>query len=350
MKININKAEKSRIQEVDFNNLVFGKIFSDHMYIVDYINGKWQSPEIKPFGPILMSPSISAIHHGQSIFEGMKAYKSSDNQILLFRPEDNWKRLNISAERMCMPEVPKELFMEGLKTLIDIDRNWVPEQAGSSLYIRPVYFAIDEAIGVKPSENYRLIIMTSPAASYFLNPVKVIVENKFSRSCEGGVGYAKAAGNYGAAMLPTRLAHDKGFHQVIWTDSVQHKYVEESGAMNLMFVINGKLVTPSLSESKLAGITRDSIIKLVKSWNMPVEERNISIDEIILAYNNNVLEEAFGCGTAANIAHIDSITIHDKELKIQPVEKRELSNKISRFLLDIKTGKVKDTFNWTVIV
>lgn len=350
MRIEIKKSNVSRIGSVDMDNLVFGKVFSDHMLVADYIDDEWQAPVIMPFGKMELSPSISGLHHGQSIFEGMKAYKSENGRVLLFRPYENFKRLNRSAARMCMPEVPEEIFMSGLKRLIDLDRNWVPEGEGKSLYIRPIYFATDEVIGVKPSESYRLVIFTSPVGAYYPEPVKVRVETKYSRASQGGVGFAKAAGNYGAAMLPTRNAQDDGYNQVIWTDAREHKFVEESGSMNLMFVINGTLLTPPLSESKLAGITRDSILKLASRWNIPAEEREISVLEIIEAFGKGTLEEAFGCGTAANIAQIDRINFEGKDYILPPVADRKISTRIGSFLEDLKKGKVKDELGWTIPV
>lgn len=347
----VSKNINSRLGQINFEDLPFGKIFSDHMLLADFINGSWQEPQILPFQKLEMSPSISALHHGQSIFEGMKAYKSKKGEVLLFRPEENFKRLNRSAERMCMPAVPKEIFMDGLLELIRIDSQWVPTKENFALYIRPVYFAIDEAIGVKPSENYRLVIFATPVGKYFADPVKVLVETTYTRASEGGVGYAKAAGNYGAAMLPSRLAQKKGYHQVIWTDAIEHKYVEESGAMNLMFIIDGTLITPPLSNSKLAGITRDSILHVAKnSLNIPVEERNISIDEIVEASKNNKLKDAFGCGTAANIAPIAEIGYNGETLKLPAIETRSISNKIASILEDIKRGKVDDIYDWIVKV
>lgn len=350
MQIEIKKCGNSRLAQVDMNNLVFGKIFSDHMLVADYIDGKWETPVIMPFGKMEMSPSISGLHHGQSIFEGMKAYKAKDGKILLFRPYENYKRLNRSARRMCMPDVPEEIFMEGLKKLIDLDRTWVPEGEGKSLYIRPIYFAIDEVIGVKPSEDYRLVIFTSPVAAYYPEPVKVRIETRYARASEGGVGFAKAAGNYGAAMLPTRLAQDDGYNQVIWTDAKEHKYLEESGSMNLMFVINGTLVTPPLTESKLAGVTRDSILKLADKWNIPAEERELTVAEVISAANSGKLEEAFGCGTAANIAQIERINYEGKDYLLPPVAERKISNRIGSYLEALKTGQVADELNWTVSI
>lgn len=346
----VEKVKQSRIADVDFEKLAFGKVFSDHMLMADFIDGVWQEPKIVPFQKLEMSPSISALHHGQSIFEGMKAYKNDKGDVLLFRPHENYKRLNRSAERMCMEPVPEEIFMKGLVELIKLDKDWVPTKEDYALYIRPIYFAIDEAIGVKPSENYRLVIFTTPVGKYYPDPVKVLVETNYTRSSEGGVGYAKAAGNYGAAMLPTRLAQQKGYHQVIWTDAIDHLFVEESGSMNLMFVIDGALVTPPLSNSKLAGVTRDSLLRLAQSENIPVEERNVSLTELVDYHAKGLLHDAFGCGTAANLAPISEIAYRGRTLVLPPVEERKISNLLGSKLDKIKRGREKDNFNWILKV
>lgn len=346
MNISITKTDSSRISSVDFSNLPFGKIFSDHMFVVDFIDNAWQTPKIIPFGKMEFSPSMSAIHHGQSIFEGLKAYKNNNDEIVLFRPLDNYNRLNKSAQRMCMPEVPEDLFMSGLKQLINLDKNWVPTGEGNSLYIRPIYFATDEAIGVKPSENYRLVIFTSPAGPYFNKPIDVIVERNYSRSAEGGTGFAKAAGNYGGAMYPTKLAQQKGFDAVLWTDAIENKWLEEGGAMNLMFVFGESLVTPPLSNSKLAGVTRNTILTIAKDWGIDVIERNISIDDLLEQYKLGNVKEAFGCGTAANISHINSITVGEQKLALPAIETRNFSNKMLKYLNDYRMGALEDKFAW----
>lgn len=346
MNIEIIKENNSKIANVDFSNLPFGKIFSDHMFVADYVNNTWQSPKIMPFGKMEFSPSMSALHHGQSIFEGLKAYKNNKSEIVLFRPLDNFNRLNKSAHRMCMPEVPEDLFMSGLKQLINLDKNWVPTGEGNSLYIRPIYFATDEAIGVKPSENYRLVIFTSPAGPYFNKPIDVVVERTYSRSADGGTGFAKAAGNYGGAMYPTKLAQQNGFDAVLWTDAIENKWLEEGGAMNLMFVFGESLVTPPLSNSKLAGVTRNTILTLAKNWGVEVIERNISVDDLLEQYELGNVKEAFGCGTAANISHIQSITIGEKKLIISPIETRTFSNKMLKYLNDYRMGTLEDKFGW----
>ncbi len=350
LKIKVQQAPKSRITELDYQNIEFGKIISDHMFVVDFKNGEWQEPQIMPYGPMQMSPAISALHYGQALFEGMKAYRNPEKEIVLFRPLDNHKRLNISAKRLCMPTLPEEIFMEGLTTLLKLDAKWVPPTAGCSLYIRPFMFATDEFIGVRPSANYRFVIFTCPVGAYYGQPVKVKVEQQYVRSVEGGAGYAKAAGNYAAALYPAKLAQDQGYHQLIWTDAVEHKYIEESGTMNIMFVIDGKLITPAVSTSILSGITRDSVLTLARDWGMTVEERKVSVDEVIAAHNNGTLTEAFGTGTAATIAPIATIGYQGQNYELPPSETREFSNRVATELDKIRTGQMPDPYGWVVKV
>lgn len=346
--INITKTTESRISELDYDNIEFGKIFADHMFSVDYKDGQWQTPEILPYGNLSLSPATSALHYGQALFEGMKAYKNAAGEVSLFRPLDNARRLNLSAERMCMPTIPEEIFMQGLTELLKLDLKWVPPTKGCALYIRPFMFATDSFVGVRPSATYKFMIFCCPVGSYYANPLRVKIETEFSRSVEGGAGYAKAAGNYGAALYPAKLGQDKGYQQLIWTDAKEHKYLEESGTMNLMFVIDGKLITPALSTSILAGITRDSVLQLARDWGMTVEERKISIDEILEAHANGTLEEAFGCGTAAVIAPIITIGYNGKDYELPAVENRKFSNKVGTELDKIKTGEIADPHNWMV--
>jgi branched-chain amino acid aminotransferase len=350
MNISINSVKQSRIEQVDFTNLPFGKVFSDHMLVADYALGKWSDPKILPFGKFEISPSMTALHHGQSIFEGMKAYWGKSDKPLLFRPKDNFRRLNLSANRMCMPEIDELLFMEGLMTLVKLDQNWIPKTEGNSLYIRPIYFSNDEVIGIKPADNYRLIIFTCPTSAYYSDPLRVKIETRYVRGSHGGVGFAKAAGNYGGAMLPTKLANDQGFHQLLWTDAYNHEYLEESGSMNVMFLINNTLVTPSLSESKLAGITRDSVLTIAKEWGMNVEDRPVSVLELIEAAKNGSLQEAFGTGTAANLAPIKTIGHADKFYDLPDLKPDSFINRMSKYLMDLKTGVLEDHHNWIVEV
>jgi len=342
----IQKIQKSRIAEVDFKNLQFGKQFSDHMFVADYYDGQWHDPQIIPFGCLQMNPAMSALHYGQSIFEGMKAYKDFNGKARLFRPYSNLKRMNISAERLAMPNITEEIFMGGLTKLIEMDQAWIPTGEGESLYIRPFLFATDEYIGVRPSDSYRFIIFTSPSGMYYNKPVKVLVETNYIRAVEGGVGYTKASGNYGRSLFPTRLAQQRGYDQIIWTDSRMHRYLEESGTMNLMFVIDDVLITPPLGDTILAGITRDSVLTLARDWKMKVQERKISIDEVIDAHSRGTLQEAFGCGTAATIAHISQIGFEGKDYSLPPVEERIFSNRVAQELNNIRKGKSEDKHQW----
>ena len=346
MNISISLSAKSRIAEVPFDNLHLGKYFSDHMLVADFTDGKWQQPQIIPYGDIAMSPALSALHYGQSIFEGLKVYKNKLDEIIFFRTHDNWKRLNTSAERMCMPLVPENIFMDGLRKLVEIDQQWIPNDDDKSLYVRPLYFATDNTLGVRPSDNYRFVIITSPSAPYYTKALKVLIEREFARSSEGGVGYAKAAGNYGGAMYPTKLAQQKGYDQLIWTDAIHNKYVEESGSMNVFFVISNVLLTPSLSHSKLAGITRDSILKIAQDWKMKVEERNISVDEIIQACKNGTIQEAFGAGTAANIAPICLIGCDGADYNLPALDATAFANRVNAELNNVKKGIVANAHNW----
>ena len=344
--VKVQKTPHSRLSEIDFNNLHFGKVFADHMFISDYSDGQWNDARIVPYGQVPMSPATSALHYGQAIFEGMKAYKNDKGEVLLFRPLDNHKRINLSAERMAMPSIPQELFMEGLQQLISLDNEWVPTTEGASLYIRPFLIGTDEYIGVKPSDDYRVYIITSPGGAYYNEPVKVLVETNFIRAVEGGVGYVKASGNYGRSLFPTKLAQQRGYHQIIWTDARNHRYLEESGTMNLMFVIDDVLITAPLGDTILAGITRDSVLTLARDWKMKVQERKISIDEVIDAHKRGTLEEAFGTGTAATIAHISLIGFEGKDYELPPVEGRIFSHRVSKELDNIRKGKVEDIHNW----
>lgn len=347
--IKINKNSQSRINTCDFNNIEFGKIFSDHMFRVDYENGEWQTGEISPYGNISFSPALSSLHYGQSIFEGMKAFKDVQGNPQLFRPLDNFERFNISAQRMGMPTIPEELFMGGLSELVKLDQNWIPTKEGSSLYLRPFMFATDDFIGVRTSINYTFIIFCCPVNSYYPKPIKVKVEEKYTRAFDGMAGSAKAAGNYGISMLPTMEAKKEGFDQIIWTDGREHKYVEESGTTNLFFVLNEEtVITPALDGNILKGVTRDSCIQILKDANYKVEERHISIDEIAQAAREGKLTDAFGTGTAALIAKIETIAYKDERFELPPAENRKVSNWLYKTLSDIQTSKIEDKFGWVV--
>lgn len=344
--ITILPTTASRIAEFDENNIVFGKIFTDHMLVADYENGSWGDVRIVPYGPMELSPANSALHYGQSIFEGLKAFKFPNGDIYTFRAKDNWRRLNVSAERMCMPTVPEELFEQGLNTLLDLDRKWVPGTEGSSLYIRPYMFATDEYVGVKPSEKYRLIIFCCPVGPYYSKPLKVKVEEYYSRSAPGGTGFAKCAGNYGASMLPTKLAQDEGYDQVLWTDPVHHELVEETGTTNIFAVFKDKVVTPALHETLLAGITRDSVIQLLKKQGIQVEERALSVEELKTGVQSGDLKDVFITGTAATLINLVGFGHGGKFYDIMQNGDRAISEKVKLQLDQIRLGLEVDSLGW----
>lgn len=345
--IKITKTQSSRIKTIDFDNLPFGKYFADHMLVMDYDNGKWGEPEILPFGNISIHPATSALHYGQAIFEGLKAQKTDKGDIVVFRPDQNAKRFKESAERMCMAPVSEEVFLEGLRTLIELDKDWVPSKSGTSLYIRPFLFATDDYVGIRPSEKYKFMIINSPVGAYYSEPVKVKIETYYTRAAEGGVGRAKAAGNYAASLYPAKLGQEKGYRQLLWTDAKTHTFIEESGTMNVMFVINDVLITPSEDKDTiLKGITKRSIIEVAKDWGMKVEERQVTVAEIIDAIEKGTLQDAFGAGTAATLAPIIGIGYNDKDYDLPAIETRTFSNKMSAYLSDYKAGKVEDKYNW----
>ncbi len=346
----IEKIANSKLAEVDFNKLRFGKDFSDHMLVAECINGKWGQATILPYQDLLLSPAGCVFHYGQAIFEGLKAHKTKDGRILLFRPDQNFLRFNRSAERMCMAKVPESYFIDGLKELIKLDKDWIPEGDGQSLYIRPFLIADDEFLGVKPSDRYKFIIITSPTSNYYSGAVSVKIETEYSRAIEGGIGAAKAAANYAASLYPAQLGKKSGYDQLIWTDAKEHKYIEESGTMNLMLVKNGKLITPSLGGTILPGITRASILELARSWGMVVEERRIEVSELIDGIKSGEIEEAFGVGTAATIAPIKKIGFQGIDYSLSNHENWKFSNKAKSFLKGIKKGEIEDTFGWTVEV
>ncbi len=347
LSINTSLNPASRLQEFDENNIQFGKIYSDHMFVADYMDGQWKDYRIVPYRKMEVSPAMSVLHYGQSIFEGMKAYGGPDDSVLVFRPHDNYLRMNESAKRMCMPELPEEVFMGGLLELLKTDKKWVPRKEGTSLYLRPFMFATDEYIGVRPSQNYRFMIFTSPAGAYYTEPVKVKVEKYYSRAFPGGTGAAKAAGNYAASLYPALQAQQQGYHQLIWTDGIEHKYIEEAGTMNIMFMVDNKLMTSPAGSTILDGVTRKSVIQLARDWGIEVVERPITVDEIITAISENRLQEAFGTGTAATIAPIALISNEGVDYQL-PDNSRQFSNRVLQTLNDIKTGRAEDIHSWNV--
>jgi branched-chain amino acid aminotransferase len=345
-KIKIHKTGKSRITDIDFNDLPFGKVFADHMFIADYQNGEWKNLRVMPYGHLSVSPATPAIHYGQSIFEGLKAYPGRGGDVLIFRPLSNLRRMNLSAERMCMPVLPKEIFMDGIMSLIELDREWIPDGEGSSLYIRPFMFSADEYIGIRPSQNFTFMIINCPVGPYYSTPLKVKIETHYSRAIEGGTGYAKAGGNYGGAIYPSRLAQDQGYHQLIWTDGKTHEYIEESGTMNVMFVMADTLVTPQLSDTILHGITRESVLTLARQWGMRIEERKLSVRELVEGLKSGIVREAFGVGTAATIAPIELIGYEDQNYYLPSAGKGEFCDRVFQELEGIKRGLRPDPFDW----
>ena len=348
--INITKTAESKLKSVDFNNLPFGKTFTDHMLVADYADGEWGNVEIKPYQPLTFDPSIAALHYGQAIFEGVKAYKNTDGKAQIFRVKDNFKRFNISAHRMEMPVVPEEIFMGGLIKLIEIDKKWIPAKKDHALYIRPFMFATDEMIGVRPSQKYKFIIILSPTGPYYSAPMRIYVEEKYVRAAPGGVGYAKAAGNYGAAMLPTEEAKRKGYDQVLWMDAAEHKYVQECGTMNVFFIIGNTAITPGLeSGTILGGVTRDSTIRLLEEMGLTVEERDLSIDEIVSAHKEGTLKEVFGTGTAVTISMIKELRYQDYVMKFD-VDSWKVAPEVKNNMDAIKDGSAEDRFNWMTVI
>ena len=342
----IKLTNNSGLDQLDWDNLPFGKVFSDHMFSMRYENGEWQQPKILPFQDIKMSPATSVLHYGQSCFEGMKANKNKEGEILLFRPYDNARRFNASAERMCMPTIPEDVFVNQIKQLLDVDREWIPMRNDYSLYIRPFLFATDPYVGVKPSDTYEFIIFTCPVGAYYQNSVPVKIETEFTRAADGGTGFAKAAGNYAAALYPTKLAEKDGFQQLIWTDAKEHKYIEEAGTMNVMFVINDTVLTPKSSDTILDGITRKSVVDIARDWGFNVEERKIAVSEIIEAFEKGTIKEAFGAGTAATIAPIKSISFEGVNYELPEQNADDFSSKVLNYIDSYKRGEVVDKFNW----
>ncbi|MFY0603756.1 MAG: branched-chain amino acid aminotransferase [Flavobacteriaceae bacterium] len=344
--ISITKVEKSKVEGLDFNNIPLGTTFTDHMFICDYADGKWGIPRIQPLELIPTHPAAMALHYGQAIFEGMKATVDTNGNPMLFRADKNAARLNFSADRMGMPSFPEELFVEGLKQLVAIEQNWIPPQEGSALYLRPFMYADEPFIGMRAANNFKFIIMASPAGPFFTKRIKLYAETKYIRAAEGGTGEAKAAGNYAAAIRPTEIAKSKGYDQVLWLDAIEHKYIQEVGTMNIFFKIDGNFITPKRDGAILDGITRMSVIDVLRHKGYQVIERPITIDEIEEASNNGTLEEAFGTGTAVGIAYIQEIGMNEKTIHVS--DESPVGLDINDTLNAIKTGKIEDLFNWMI--
>jgi branched-chain amino acid aminotransferase len=347
IEIDINKALTSKINSIDFENLAFGNVFTDHMLICDFKEGSWQKPLIKPYEPFLIDPSAKVFHYGQAIFEGMKAYKDDHEDVWLFRPEENFHRFNKSAVRMAMPEVPESIFIDGLKTILALDKEWVKKGLGNTLYIRPFMIAVGSGVIAQPSSQYRFMIILSPAKSYYSGEVKVIIAEHYSRAANGGIGAAKAAGNYSAQFYPTKLANEKGYQQIIWTDDATHTKLEEAGTMNVFFRINDTLYTAPTSERILDGITRKSLIDLAKSEGMNVEVRSVLVEELINAAKEGTLKEIFGSGTAAVVSPIVAFSYQGTEYQLPKIENSfalQLKDKLNKIQYKLE----EDTFGWTV--
>jgi branched-chain amino acid aminotransferase len=348
--ISITRISQSRLTEALRENSEFGATFSDHMFVADWEAGAWKQLQIVPFGPISFSPALTPFHYGQAIFEGFKAHRTPNAGVALFRPRENFARLNRSAVRIAMPEIPEALFLEGVKELIRIDREWIPHREGGALYVRPAYFGIDDTLLVRPANRYRLIVMTCPVGPYFAQPIRLLAEERFVRAFPGGTGDSKSAGNYAGGMLAARLAQEKGFHNVLWLDGVERRYVEESGVMNVFFVLDGKAITPPLGGTILPGVTRNSALTLLREMGIPAEERQITIDEIVSAHAAGKLTEAFGAGTAAIVAPIACIRYRERDLQFPALTDSSVATRLRARLVAIQTGREPDTHNWLLPV
>ena len=344
--IKITKVAVSKLLTMSLENIPFGKYFTDHMLEADYVDGEWTNVSIKPYQALTLDPSLAAIHYGQSIFEGIKAYKNQEGEASIFRPDENFKRFNLSAKRMCMPEVPEAIFMEGMRQLIELDKDWIPNLKDHALYIRPFMFSTDALLGVRPSDSYKFLIILSPTGPYYAKPMKILVEENYTRAAPGGVGFSKNAGNYGGSMMAAKMANKEGYDQVLWTDAQEHKWLQEVGMMNVFFLINGVAVTPSLEEGTiLHGVTRKSVMTLLGEMGVKVEERRINVDELVAAYQSGQLQEVFGTGTAATIAPIKELKYKDHIMPFD-LDKFTVSPAVKQQLDDIKEGRVADTHGW----
>lgn len=353
MNITITKTTTPKAKP-DMENLPFGKYFSDHMFVMDYTEGQgWHDARIVPYGPIQLDPSAMVFHYAQEIFEGLKAYKAKDGHVRLFRPHKNFERMNVSCDRIAIPPVDVDFCVEALKQLVELDRDWIPEQEGASLYIRPFIIATDEYLGVRPSDTYKFMIICSPSGLYYpegLDPVKIYVEDNYVRTVRGGTGFTKTGGNYAGSIKAQVIAHDRGYSQVLWLDGVEQKYIEEVGSMNIFFKIDGEVVTPMLNGSILSGITRMSTIELLKKWGVPVTERRISIQEVYEASQAGKLEECFGTGTAAIISPVGELRWEDHIMNINNNQIGEITQRVFDTITGIQTGTMEDEMGWVVKV
>lgn len=351
--ITVTQTDRKK-EKPDSGSLGFGRYFTDHMFVMDYSAEKgWHDPRIVPYAPLALDPAAMVLHYGQAVFEGLKAYRTRDNRILLFRPEKNAQRLNLSGARLSMPPIDEEVFLVALRTLISLEKDWVPQERGTSLYIRPLMFATEPCLGVRASESYKLVIVLSPVGAYYaggMKPVKIHVESRYVRAVRGGTGFAKVSGNYAASLKAQEEANAKGYEQVLWLDAIENKYIEEVGSMNVFFKIKGEVWTPALNGSILGGITRDSVIHLLRDWGIPVREEKLSMEELYDAYTKGELEEAFGTGTAAVVSPIGELRWNDHSLVINQERIGELTAKLYDTLTGIQYGEIADPYGWTVEV
>lgn len=343
--ISIEKSITSKIESVDFSNLDFGRVFTDHMFVCDYEDGKWQDPKIRPYQAMTFEPSARVFHYGQAVFEGMKAYKDEDGKVFLFRPKQNFERINKSSARLAMPSFPENYFFEGLETLLKLDNDWIKPGVGNSLYLRPFVIATEPAISASPANTYRFMIICSPAKAYYNEPVRVLIAEEYSRSADGGVGFAKAAGNYAAQFYPTSLAQQRGFQQVIWTDANTHTFLEEAGTMNVFFRVNDKLITAPVSDRILDGVTRKSIVQLAEDLGITCDVRRVTVEEIKNAAKDGSLKEVFGAGTAAVISPISAFE-HQKELFEISGTEDSYAKLFKQTLLNIQHNLSDDAHGW----
>lgn len=346
-KFPVQRTPQSRVSTVDFSNLPFGTLFSDHMLFAEFKDGNWGELIIKPYGPLALPPNISALQYGVSVFEGLKAHRSPSGDILLFRPFDNARRLNRSSARLAMPSLPEEFFVDGLRQLLELDQQWVPPSNLGSLYIRPTFFSVDESIRVKPAEQYVFVAFTCPVGPYFTAPLEVLVTDQYVRAFPGGTGDVKPAGNYAPTLLAEQEARAGGFHHVVWLDGVERHYIEECGVMNIFFVIDDCVVTPALTGTILGGVIRDSVLRLLRDMDLKIEERRFSIKELLDCYSTGSLSECFGTGTAATVSHVKRIHYQGQDLILQDIEDRTVGPAVRERLVDIMTGRSKDPYGWT---
>jgi len=345
-RIQVDKTARSRVADVDFEKVSFGTVFSDHMLVAEYREGRWLEPSIRPYGPVSVDPSISALQYGISVFEGLKAHRSTRGEVLLFRAAENARRLQRSAARLAMPVVPESLFLDGLRELLRLDQAWVPPMDKGALYIRPVLFSVDPSLRVKPAEHYLFIIFTAPFGAYFSAPVEVLVTERYVRAFPGGTGDTKPAGNYAPALIADREARDAGYNSVMWLDGKERRYIEECGVMNVFFVLEDRVVTPEPTGTILPGVTRDSVMTLLRDMGLRVEEERFSIDDLIQSYDRGHLQECFGTGTAATVSPISRIGYRERDLELPPAAERTVAARLRGQLLAIMTGGAADPYGW----